>query len=467
MDRTAAVIAEFNPLHNGHRYFLDQVRKLSGARYILVVMSGDFVQRGVPAIYDKYTRTSMALAAGADAVIELPLASAAGSAGRFAAGAIAVLQAAGAVDELWFGSESGDDQAFSEVSSLLLEESPDFQSELQGLLKSGITWPAARMEALRRTKPSLASSGILDGPNNTLGLEYCMALRRAGSPITPHTILRTGEAHDAAVPYRLNNNVSSTSVHSQTSTHSETNAGISESFASASSLRALLEKDSDPMVLRGMVPEETLQILTRHTTDAATAATTRSADAAPVAMTHSTDAAPAATTRIADAVPVTEEDFSSMLIYQLMKETPDSLTRYLDVSDDLARRICHLRSEFRSFRQFADLLKTRNTTRTQVNRALIHILLGITQEDYARFLHPKALRLLGFRTASTGLLTQIKANGTAPLLAGNALLPTMYDERDLVASDLYEYVHARKSGQPFTQEFRHPLIRWERESAKN
>ena len=449
MDRTAAVIAEFNPLHNGHRYFLDQVRKLSGARYILVVMSGDFVQRGVPAIYDKYIRTSMALAAGADAVIELPLASATGSAGRFAAGAIAVLQAAGAVDELWFGSESGDDQVFTDASTFLLEESPDFQSELQGLMKNGFTWPAARMEALRRANPSLFSSGILEGPNNTLGLEYCMALRRAGSRIIPHTIQRTGEAHDAAVPYR----------YADTQPCEPAKADASDGFASASSLRALLEKNSDPMVLRGMVPEETLQILTRHSADSATAATTHIAGTVPAVTTHIADVAPAVTTHIADAVPVTEDDFSSMLIYQLMRETPDSLTRYLDVTDDLARRICHLRGEFRSFRQFADLLKTRNTTRVQMNRALLHILLGITPEDYERILHPKALRLLGFRTASAGLLTQIKANGSAPLLAGNALLPAMYDKRDLFASELYEYVPARKSGQPFTQEFRHPVIR--------
>lgn len=424
MSRTAAVIAEFNPFHCGHEWFLEQVRERSGARYILAVMSGDFVQRGVPAVYDKYLRTSMALAAGADAVIELPVAAAAGSARRFAEGAVAVLDAAGAVDELWFGSESGDDSLFTGAASLLSGESAGFQEEFRHFLKSGCTWPAARMEALRKTDPALASSGILDQPNNTLGLEYCLALRRAGSRIAPHTIRRTGEVHDAAVPWRHHE---CSSAENRASDSSRT-PGDSMVFASASSLRALLEESSDPGILKGRIPDSSLRLLQSPS---------------------------------CGAVPLTENDFSSMLIYELMKETPASLTQYLDLPEDLARRIIHLKSEFRSFRQFADLLKTRNTTRVQVNRALLHILLGITPEDFERAVHPKALRLLGFRPSSNGLLTQIKANGSAPLLAGNDLLPTLYDRRDLFASDLYETMRSGRAGQPFTQEFRHPVIRRE------
>lgn len=427
MNRTAAVIAEFNPLHCGHRWFLDQVRKLSGARYILAVMSGDFVQRGVPAVCDKYLRTSMALEAGADAVIELPAAAATGSAGRFAEGAVAVLEAAGTVDELWFGSEAGDDRLFSRTAALLSEESGDFRSEFRRLLKEGCTWPAARMEALRKTDSDSASSGILEGPNNTLGLEYCLALRRAGSRIVPHTVRRMGEAHDAAVPWRYHEDGTGFPGENGSLRQGDENAGF-HVFASASSLRVLLEETGDPGVLKGMIPDTSLQILQSPSSG---------------------------------AVPLTEDDLSPMLIYQLMKETPASLTRYLDLTEDLARRIVHLRGEFRSYRQFADLLKTRNTTRVQMNRALLHVLLGITPEDFDRAIHPKALRLLGFNTASTGLLTQIKANGSAPLLAGNDLLPALYDRRDLFASDLYEYVRSREAGQTFTQEFRHPVIRRE------
>ena len=101
------IIAEYNPFHNGHAYLVRKAREISGADAVVAVMSGDFVQRGMPAVFDKYTRTAMALAGGCDLVLELPTAAAASSAQRFAEGSVAVLNEIGVADELWFGSESG------------------------------------------------------------------------------------------------------------------------------------------------------------------------------------------------------------------------------------------------------------------------------------------------------------------------------------------------------------------------
>ena len=103
----AGIIAEYNPFHNGHLYQIEQTKR-AGATHIVAVMSGSFVQRGAPALLDKYTRTRMALLAGADVVIELPVCFATGSAGDFAAGAVSLLDKLGCVDGLCFGSESGD-----------------------------------------------------------------------------------------------------------------------------------------------------------------------------------------------------------------------------------------------------------------------------------------------------------------------------------------------------------------------
>ena len=113
------IIAEYNPLHRGHEYQIAQARRLTGADYIVVVMSGCFTQRGTPAVLDKYDRTRMALSGGADLVLELPVRFACASAEYFASGAVSVLNRLGCVDYLGFGSECGDTQALISAAALL------------------------------------------------------------------------------------------------------------------------------------------------------------------------------------------------------------------------------------------------------------------------------------------------------------------------------------------------------------
>lgn len=128
----AAIIAEYNPLHNGHAYQIEQTKKDTGADYVITFMSGDFVQRGAPALLDKYTRTRMALLCGADAVIELPTLYAAASAEYFAQGAVTLMSQLGVVDLLSFGSESGDLSSLTKAAELLLSREP---ADLTQLLK--------------------------------------------------------------------------------------------------------------------------------------------------------------------------------------------------------------------------------------------------------------------------------------------------------------------------------------------
>ena len=146
--KTTGIIVEYNPLHPGHIYHMEQARKQTGADYLIAVMSGSFVQRGAPALLDKYTRTRMALLAGADVVIELPVCFATGSAGDFAAGAVSLLDKLGCVDGLCFGSESGDISLFEKTATLLQCESAAFSNALKKALKSGLSFPAARQQAL-------------------------------------------------------------------------------------------------------------------------------------------------------------------------------------------------------------------------------------------------------------------------------------------------------------------------------
>ena len=121
--KTAGIIVEYNPLHKGHAYHIEQTRRVTGADYVIAVMSGSFVQRGAPALLDKYTRTRMALLCGADLVLELPVLYSAGSAGDFAAGSVSLLDHLGVADSLCFGSEAGAIEPFLKEAALLTNRS--------------------------------------------------------------------------------------------------------------------------------------------------------------------------------------------------------------------------------------------------------------------------------------------------------------------------------------------------------
>ena len=147
--KTAGVIAEYNPFHKGHKYQLDKIREETGADYIIVAMSGDFLQRGVPALTDKYRRTRMALTEGADLVLELPAVYATASAEFFAKGGVNLLAATGVVDVLCYGCETLQPALMKGLVSLLTEESPEYQEKLRGCLAAGDSFPTARARVLR------------------------------------------------------------------------------------------------------------------------------------------------------------------------------------------------------------------------------------------------------------------------------------------------------------------------------
>ena len=201
--KTAAIIAEYNPFHKGHRYQIEETRKATGADYILVLMSGDFVQRGEPAIYNKYIRTRMALLGGADAVLELPVLYATSSAEFFAEGAVTLLDHMQMVDFLSFGSESGKLEDFLPLAELLNRKEATVLSTVNELLRQGLSYPKARSRAVSLLFPeySSADAAFFSSPNNILALEYCKTLKKLKSSIKPFTLLRKGSGyHDPFLP---------------------------------------------------------------------------------------------------------------------------------------------------------------------------------------------------------------------------------------------------------------------------
>lgn len=192
--KICGIVAEYNPFHNGHKYHIEKTKELYGATHIVAVMSGNFTQRGDPAIFDKFVRTQTALANGVDLVIELPVSYALASAEQFAFGAVSLLNALGCVEMISFGSECGDVSLLEETAGAVLfaQQNDEFFMHM----RSGDSYPVA----LQKTIEKFYEEDIIDAltaPNNTLAVEYLKALSEYGSAIKPVTIKRVGTEHDS------------------------------------------------------------------------------------------------------------------------------------------------------------------------------------------------------------------------------------------------------------------------------
>lgn len=402
------IIAEYNPFHNGHAYQLEQARLLTGCDFLVVVMSGDYVQRGAPAVFDKYTRARMALACGADLVLELPVACSCASAEFFASGAVSLLDGLGCVDFLCFGSESGNLQSLMEPARILAKESPVFQEALRRGLSLGLSFPAARKEAFRACA---SNPGILDLPNNILGIEYLKALLQRESIIKPVTIKRKGQGYHDTL--------------------------LDSGFASASGIRRFLKQEEAPLsalpALKESLPDPVMEVL-KDT--------------------------------LAHTLPVWEEDFSMLLRYELLRQSASDLTRYADISPDLGRRLKNCADKFSSFSEFVALVKTKDVTYTRITRALFHILLNLTGEDTRNSVAMPYARILGFRKDHSRILGLLKENSRIPIIPKAAdyktyLTPDLQPlfEKDLFAANLYETIAAAKQKRAFLHDLkRSPVI---------
>ena len=419
--KIVGLIAEYNPFHNGHRYHIEQAKKITGADHAVVVMSGDYVQRGIPACMPKRLRAEMALKCGASAVFELPVCYATGSAELFAEGAVSLLDRLGIVDTLVFGSECNDLESLSQIADLLVEEPELYRTVLRFHLKNGASYPMARQEAVSACLRGNDCSFLLNDPNNILGIEYLKALKRQKSRIIPYTIARRGahyhdpDLHDS---YSSASAIRSLLAYSGSAVHID-HAGQPES----SGIHHILGE------LEHQVPESCLELLKDH---------------------H----------RI--QYPICQNDFSLILKYKLLNKKPDSLIRYMDVSQELANRICAQLNHYFHYQQFCELLKTRELTQTRVNRALLHIMLGIKKKNVAAYtsdhFHYYA-HLLGFRKDSEKVISAAARHGKLPLLtrlydAGH--LPESGQKmltQDVLASNLYTSVVTDKYKTAFKNEY--------------
>ena len=424
--KIVGLITEYNPFHAGHLYHMQRARELAGADYCVVLMSGSFVQRGEPAIFDKYRRTKAALLAGADLVLEMPVAFSTASAHEFAAYGVALLSAIG-VDAVVFGSECGQIETLKQAAYALNHESAEFRERLQKGLKAGLTYPQARAKALEETQADGTSvenvedfhantdvpgshiwTSVLNSPNNILGIEYLRAAEALHSPMEFYTISREGSGY-----------------HEDTLTDAK--------FPSASAIRGIvrnsLSKDKD-----------LLDILASHLP----------------AVTH-----PAYT----GAVPVFVDDFSELLNAAVLQM--QATFSIADLSPELAARLAKPPYCPLSFEERIQALKTRQLTYTRVSRALLHLALGMREEDISRWKdegYALYARILGFRRQSSPLLSCLHKKSSIPLItkmadAAQNLSPSALAllEQEVYASHLYQTVRMKRGG-VFQNEYTEGLV---------
>ena len=394
--KIVGIIAEYNPFHNGHQYHIEKALEVTGSDAAVVVMSGDFVQRGAPAVMPKHLRAKMALNGGASLVLELPVSYATGSAEYFAYGAVSLLDKLGCIDSICFGSECGNISELSELAKLLEDEPEEYRSLLSDYLKKGNSFPLARQLALHDYLHSESADEILTKPNNILGIEYLKALYRLDSKIKPYTIQRI-----------------SSNYHDQE---------LKETYSSASAIRNEL-KLSSLNNLASQLTEENFALLKEN---------------------------------YQKRYPIYANDFSLLLKYKLMQETNESLTNYADVSEELANRIVKRLDEYMNIEQFCELLKTKELTYARISRALIHILLDIKPADYDDINYA---RVLGFQKGKEEIFSLIKENATIPLVTKLAAYPEKINLLlDIKAADLYESVVTDKFQTAFQSEYTKPIV---------
>ena len=403
--QTIGIVAEYNPFHYGHQYHIAQSKlQCPEADGIIAVMSGNFTQRGEPAIFDKWTRTKAALQGGADLVLELPTAFATRSAGYFARGAVLTLAATGIVSHLSCGVENTPQQdmayTLQQIAALLADEPEPYREALQHSIGEGMAYPQARQKALQELH--ISGAELLDTPNNILALEYLQNIASDNLPIAPLLIPRAGNYHAEHIP---------------------TDA---KQFASATAIRKLILEDN--RTWRNQMPDFCAQTLSKHLSKA--------------------------------YPPMHIDGFLHPLLFLLRRTTPSELQTMAEMTEGLENRI--LEAAHRDIHSVNDLcmaIKSKRYTYTRIQRTLLHILLNFTEQYAAN--EPTYIRVLGFNAIGQKLLKEMKKKAQLPVLIRPARQKNELSEQgrklldlDVRATNLYytgyQNPALRKTGLDYT-----------------
>ena len=401
--KAVGLVTEYNPFHNGHLYHLNKAMEITGADISVAVMSGDFVQRGEPAVLDKYTRTSMALNSGVNLVVELPVNYAVSSAESFATGALKVLDHIKA-DSIAFGSESGDIEGLSELAHILCDNEDMLYKEISKYTANGISYAAARQKTVEKLTDK-DTAEMLTSSNNILAVEYLKAIIKNNYAIKPYTVQRQGDSYN--------------------------DTDIRSEYASATALRENLKADN----ISKYIPVKAGLILSSNAN-----------------YIYPDDITEVLFTRLLDILFASNYDKNVFI---------ENVMQYPDVSKEIAGRLYKSAMDMItrtvpqgaeskdngvfSFGSLCEHIKTKEVPLSRIKRALVRITLGLDKKHMEKYANEPYIRVLGFDKKGQEYLSYIRKTVEVPLITKTADYKEMLLD-DIHAANIYNMIVAGKYG---------------------
>lgn len=395
------LVVEYNPFHNGHAYHVAQSKKETNADVVIAVMSGNFLQRGEPAVVDKWHRTKMALAAGVDIVIELPYVYSTALAEQFAFGAIFLLDAIGC-QQFAFGSESGELAPFLNTYQLMHDEQSTYHNTIQQAMQQGVSYPVALQQAYQTILGEQEREHYIDlsQPNNILGFHYIAAAKKMNALIQPYTIQRIEADYHEDVDY-------------------------TKKIASATGIRkAIFQQQAFDAFLPNTSSEQ-LQNWQQQFGQF-----------------------------------VQWESFWPLLQYAILRHNAEQLTAYADVKEGLQHSILKHAAASNSYAQFMNALKSKRYTWTRLQRMITHIFTGITKDQLHQFEAPSYLRILGMTANGQSYLSQHKKSFSLPLISRVGKANDSMLQLDIHAANMYRLGMQQFTQQKISEDYKSPPIRF-------
>lgn len=399
--KAVGLVTEYNPFHNGHLYHLNKAMELTGADISVAVMSGDFVQRGEPAVLDKYTRTSMALNSGVNLVVELPVNYAVSSAESFAAGALKALDYIKA-DSIAFGSESGDIERLSKLAHILCDNEDTLYKEISKYTANGISYAAARQKVVEKLTDK-DTAAMLTSSNNILAVEYLKAIIKNNYAIKPYTVQRQGDSYN--------------------------DTDIRSEYASATALRENLKADN----ISKYIPVKAGLILSSNTN-----------------YIYPDDITEALFTRLLDILFASSYDKNVFIenVMQYPDVSKEIAGRLYKSAMDMITRTVPQRSESKdnwafSFGSLCEHIKTKEVPLSRIKRALVRIILGLDKKHMGKYANEPYIRVLGFDKKGQEYLSYIRKTVEVPLITKTADYKEMLLD-DIHAANIYNMIVAGK-----------------------
>ena len=431
------IITEYNPFHNGHLYHLFKAKEITGADHVIAIMSGNFLQRGEPAIINKWARTKMALNAGVDLIIELPFVFSTQDANGFTFGAVKLLDSLQIIDYLCFGCETDNLDTLYSISNFLHIEPQEYKELIVYNCKSGYEFPKARsqtvcdyhrifgIDGLEKISPSELSK-LLKYPNNILALEYIKHLLNLKSKIQPVAIKRMGASyHQKNITGKIS---SATSIRN-------------EILNNLSSPKTGLFKLNDKIKLT--IPSSGFPVLKRELREG--------------------------------RGPITLDSYRQYILATLRRMSLEDISRIHGVTEGLENRIKKASLKSYTVEQLINSIKTRRYTRTKIQRIILHLMMNLSKKDVKIFNRcgPLYARILGFSKKGKTLLRTIKKNSSTPLISklSNYLRQTISEENnnirnrltkmldyDILATDIYVLGNKKIEDRVARLDFTHKII---------